>query len=166
MTTVTTLKRQLNLGCGLYPCVDFVNIDIRDVRPEWSAVEDREAWQEMTGGAPDECEFLQHDVRSGLPFPDGSMDGITISYMLCHLSDDEVAALVRECLRVLTPDGQLTIFTGGLADGDPQSIRATLNAMAPDVEYDEIGVGRDHDDDEETIVVGLAVTKRSANEVG
>jgi SAM-dependent methyltransferase len=157
---MTKLKRQLNLGCGLYPNVNSVNIDIRDVRPEWRAVDDREGWQEITGGAPDECEFLRHDVRLGLPFSDRSMDEIIISYMLCHLSDDEVAALVRECLRVLTPDGQLTIFAGGLADGDPQSIRATLNAMASDVEYEEIGVGKEYDDDEETIVVGLVVTKR------
>jgi predicted SAM-dependent methyltransferase len=51
--------------------------------------------------------FVHHDVRYGLPFPDGSLDFLYSSHFLEHLYRDEAEALLREAHRVLKPDGTL-----------------------------------------------------------
>jgi predicted SAM-dependent methyltransferase len=102
----------LNLGCGAAGHPAFVNVDIVP--------------------APG---VIEHDVRSGIPFPDATYDLVYHSTMLSGLRPTEALALTRECHRVLKPGGVLRIVTEDLEQmcrvylqkleaayqGDPQS---------------------------------------------
>jgi SAM-dependent methyltransferase len=77
---------QLNLGSGYNPKRGWVNVDLL--------------------GAPVD---LAWDLTSGIPLPDGSVDGIYHEHMLEHLSLREGFELCRECHRALRPGGILRI---------------------------------------------------------
>jgi len=72
---------KLNLGCGPNKLVGFVNIDKqKEVNPD-----------------------LVWNVEEGLPFPDNSVDLIYSNHFLEHI--DNFIGLMRECWRVLKPNG-------------------------------------------------------------
>jgi len=79
---------RLNLGCGPYPIEGCINIDMNP----------RQAKADLI-----------RDVRRGLPYDDGSVDAITASHFLEHLSCDEMLALMEECWRVMKPRAQFSI---------------------------------------------------------
>ena len=74
---------RLNIGSGTTHLKGVINIDVRD------------CGQEMVW-----------DVRNGLPFPDGSVEGIQSTHFIEHLDEDEAIAFIQECLRVLMKGGQ------------------------------------------------------------
>lgn len=80
----------LNLGCGSRKLPGFINID-------------------MEPGAD-----LQVDLTQGLPFEDGSVQGIVSEHFIEHISQAEALRLLRECRRVLAPGGVLRIATPDL----------------------------------------------------
>ncbi len=52
-----------------------------------------------------------HDAREPLPFPDGTFDAVySHMFFTMELSDEEVAMILGECLRVLRPGG-LNIYS-------------------------------------------------------
>jgi predicted SAM-dependent methyltransferase len=51
------------------------------------------------------------DVRLGLPFPNGSVDAIYCSHMLEHFFAPQAVNLLRECHRVLKPNGGIRLVT-------------------------------------------------------
>lgn len=51
--------------------------------------------------------WVQADAQA-LPFPDGSIDAVTIAFGIRNVEDPQLA--LRECLRVLRPGGQLAIL--------------------------------------------------------
>lgn len=53
--------------------------------------------------------FTQWDLVGGLPYDDSIADLIFMSHVLEHFSYDDGAALLRECRRVLKPDGLIRI---------------------------------------------------------
>lgn len=53
--------------------------------------------------------FVHHDVRYGLPVPDGSVDFIYTSHFLEHLFLDDARARLREAHRALKPGGVLRV---------------------------------------------------------
>jgi SAM-dependent methyltransferase len=53
--------------------------------------------------------FVHHDVRFGLPFPDGSVRHIFTSHFLEHLFRSDATTLLQECRRVLEPGGVLRV---------------------------------------------------------
>lgn len=67
----------LNVGSGSHPLEGFVNIDLN---PEAD---------------------LRHDLSKGLPFADGSVDGVFSEHFLEHLTQSQGLAFLRECRRVL-----------------------------------------------------------------
>lgn len=75
----------LNIGCGRQPLAGFVNIDLEP------------------GGD------MQHDVTQGLPFPDASVDGIYSEHFFEHITQGQGLAFLRECRRVLKPEGTVRI---------------------------------------------------------
>lgn len=81
----------LNIGCGDRRLPGFINIDLEP------------------GGD------LQWDVTQGLPYPDGSVQGISCAHLLEHLPRPQAIALLRECRRVLVSDGVLRVATVDLA---------------------------------------------------
>jgi predicted SAM-dependent methyltransferase len=84
----------VNLGCGKDYRPRFLNVDI-------NIAYRRDLWL---------------DLRLPLPFRDGSIDGIFCSHVLEHFALDQTFALVRECYRVLRPEGVLRV---GVPDVEP-----------------------------------------------
>ncbi|MDA8219785.1 MAG: glycosyltransferase [Dehalococcoidales bacterium] len=80
----------INVGAGNRKLAGFVNLD-------------------MDSGAD-----VQADVRRGLPFPSNSVDGIYCEHFIEHLTQAEGVRFLRECRRVLVPDGRLRVATPDL----------------------------------------------------
>ena len=55
--------------------------------------------------APDGIEFIQLDVRQGLPYQDGAVDLIYASHFLDHLDAESVVPFLGQCHRVLRLGG-------------------------------------------------------------
>jgi predicted SAM-dependent methyltransferase len=81
----------LNLGCGTEGHSAFVNVDLI--------------------AAPG---VVAHDIRRGVPFPDGTFDLVYHSTMLSMLRASEALTFMRECRRVLKPGGILRVVTEDL----------------------------------------------------
>jgi predicted SAM-dependent methyltransferase len=84
----------VNLGCGKDYRPGYLNVDI-------NLAYRRDLWL---------------DLRHPLPFRDATIDGIFCSHVLEHFPLDQTAALVRECRRVLRPEGVLRV---GVPDVEP-----------------------------------------------
>ena len=59
--------------------------------------------------------IVRADVRRGLPYEDATVRYIYSSHMIEHMARWQGLALVKECRRVLTPDGVLRLATPDLA---------------------------------------------------
>jgi predicted SAM-dependent methyltransferase len=70
---------KLNIGCARYPKDGYINIDKN----------------------PQAYADLIHDIRSGLPYGDSSIDEILASHVLEHLTYEEVMDFLDEAYRVL-----------------------------------------------------------------
>lgn len=86
------LPRLLNLGCGGTFHPDWVNLDSSPAIPG----------------------VIRHDLRRVLPLTDGSFDAVYASHVLEHLEPDAGARLLRECHRVLRPEGTVRIVVPDL----------------------------------------------------
>lgn len=80
----------LNIGCGKVKLPGFVNIDLEP-------------------GADVVC-----DVTRGLPYEDGTVDGIYSEHFIEHLSQKDIISFFRECRRVLKPGGRVRVATPDL----------------------------------------------------
>ncbi|CCH57670.1 Menaquinone biosynthesis methyltransferase ubiE (plasmid) [Fibrisoma limi BUZ 3] len=56
---------------------------------------------------------LEQGLSTALPYPDGSMDLVTCSLLLHHLSDADKQQSIREMHRVLSPGGMLMLADWG-----------------------------------------------------
>jgi predicted SAM-dependent methyltransferase len=81
----------LNLGCGSTGHPAFVNVDLHP--------------------GPG---IISHDLRKGVPFPDGTYDLVYHSTMLSHFRRPEAVRFMQECHRVLKPGGILRVVTEDL----------------------------------------------------
>ncbi len=81
---------KLHIGCGARIIPGWVNIDL------------------------DPPADMIHDVRTGLPFPDGSVEMIYNEHTHEHLTLPEGDALLREYYRVLKPGGVLRMSVPSL----------------------------------------------------
>lgn len=79
--------KMLNLGCGNRFHKDWINIDFFQA----------------------DKDVLQHDLNKGIPLPDKSFDIVYHSHVLEHLSQAEAKAFLKECYRVLKPNGILRV---------------------------------------------------------
>jgi predicted SAM-dependent methyltransferase len=77
----------LNLGCG------------RRFHPEWTNVD-----FVSTGKG-----VIPHNLTEGIPFPDASFDVVYHSHVLEHFSKTASESFLRECCRVLRPQGVLRV---------------------------------------------------------
>jgi predicted SAM-dependent methyltransferase len=88
-------KVKLNLGCGLIMFRHgWCNIDHQDLG---------------AFAKHDQSQFIRHDLRTGIPFNPGCVDLISIGHLLECLTYDEAFKLLRECRRVIKPDGLMRI---------------------------------------------------------
>lgn len=52
-----------------------------------------------------DADLMVHDLRTGIPFPDGTVDAVYHSHVLEHLDRKDVPDFFAEILRVLRPNG-------------------------------------------------------------
>ena len=77
---------QLHLGSGGHPLDGWVNVDIIGMGPD-----------------------LYWDLRSGIPFPDGSASAVFLEHVCEHFTLTDDLDLLDECHRVLAPGGIVRI---------------------------------------------------------
>lgn len=53
--------------------------------------------------------IIRHDLRKGLPYEDNSVDYIYTSHFLEHVRKNEAITIIKECYRVLKPQGWIRI---------------------------------------------------------
>ena len=82
----------LNLGCGSKFHKDWVNLD-------------------MTSDSP---HVIAANLLKGIPFPDNSFDVIYHSQVLEHILKDKAHDFIKECYRVLKPNGIIRIVVPDL----------------------------------------------------
>jgi predicted SAM-dependent methyltransferase len=85
-------QKMLNVGCGSFFDTRWTNIDIYSSSPS----------------------VIQHDITKGLPFPAASFDVVYHSHILEHLDKASGVFLLRECYRVLKPNGILRVVVPDL----------------------------------------------------
>ncbi len=79
--------RFLNFGCGRTFHRDWTNLDAFPVSPE----------------------VIAHDLRTRFPFADASFDAVYGSHVLEHLEPATAKALLRDCFRIIKPEGIVRI---------------------------------------------------------
>nr|WP_295923791.1 methyltransferase domain-containing protein [uncultured Dyadobacter sp.] len=79
--------RYLNVGCGNKFHSDWVNIDMVSYHPD----------------------VIEHNVLSGLPFPEDYFDVVYHSQVLEHIPKNKANDFLAECFRVLKPGGIIRI---------------------------------------------------------
>ena len=77
----------LNLGCGNRHHPDFVNMDIVSNHPS----------------------VIAHNILKGIPFNDNSLSLVYHSHVLEHFDKIKGEWFIRECFRVIEPDGFIRI---------------------------------------------------------
>jgi predicted SAM-dependent methyltransferase len=83
---------KLNVGCGTKFHPDWTNVDMVSYSPKVKVV----------------------DLTKGIPFPDNSFDVIYHSQVLEHIPKEKAEYFVRECYRVLKPNGIMRVVVPDL----------------------------------------------------
>lgn len=95
--------RYLNLGCG------------HRFRPGWTNIDFTSTGEDV----------IAHHLGQDIPFPDHSFDVVYHSHLLEHFPKQTAQRLIKECCRVLRPDGVLRVVVPDLE----QIARIYLNAL-------------------------------------
>lgn len=82
----------LNVGCGGKFHKDWVNVD-------------------MTSNSKD---VIVANLLKGIPFPDNSFDVVYHSQVLEHFPKEKARDFIKECFRVLKPDGIIRVVVPDL----------------------------------------------------
>lgn len=104
---------RLNLGSGGVPLPGYVNVDVAS---------------ERAGRQPD----VVCDIRDLGVFPDGHADEVMAVHVIEHFYRWEVAALLKEWVRVLKPGGKLVLETPNLITACQELLKNPDSASAPD----------------------------------
>jgi predicted SAM-dependent methyltransferase len=84
--------KMLNVGCGVTFHPDWVNIDLISTSPHVTA----------------------HDLRKGIPYPDGHFDVVYHSHVLEHMTNFQGKLFMTETLRVLKSGGTVRVVVPDL----------------------------------------------------
>ncbi|MGF1500164.1 MAG: glycosyltransferase [Elainellaceae cyanobacterium] len=103
----------LNLGCGHCFHPDWVNVDFTS-----------------TGEG-----VIAHDLRQGIPFDDASFDVVYHSHVLEHLTRPDAENFLKECHRVLRPNGILRVVVPDLEQIARLYLKALEEAIAGSKEW-------------------------------
>lgn len=88
------MRKLVNLGCGYRYHPDWTNINFIS-----------------TGEG-----VIAHNLKQGIPFPDESFDVVYHSHVLEHFPKSEAEAFIKECYRVLRPQGILRVVVPDLEE--------------------------------------------------
>lgn len=141
---------KLHLGCGAVTPPGWVNVDA-----SWNArlakfpflrsgLRRFKLAPSQVLDIPWSSSILIHDVRKPLPFPDRSATTIYASHLLYCLHLKETQRLLKECLRVLRPQGILRVMEADIRSilkeyGEfPSADRLSMRLCYP-VEIEEAG---------------------------
>lgn len=124
-------KRKIN--CGSFTTqfhYGWLNLDQHDLT----------GWSQNYG-----YQFQRCDVKLGLPFPTGCVDLIYSSHMLEHLSYEDGLAFLRECRRVIRPDGAMRLYVPDAFKltrmyADPDGAYQPQNPITHLTDFDELNV--------------------------
>jgi len=117
---MTEQAKKLHLGCGRDTPEGWINLD-----GSWNArlakyptlrrlAKTLRILPASLLDIPWSPDILIHDVRNPLPFQDNSLCAIYASHLLEHLYLEEAKRLLRECFRVLQPNGVLRMVVPDL----------------------------------------------------
>jgi predicted SAM-dependent methyltransferase len=112
--------KQIHLGCGRVTPTSWINLD-----GSWNAWLARYPFvRRIVGGlglVPNDKlniswngNMVIHDIRKRLPFPDNYATAVYASHLLEHLYSDEAKELLRECFRILCPEGIIRLIVPDL----------------------------------------------------
>ena len=112
--------KRLHLGCGRNTPEGWINLD-----GSWNARLARYPTLRRLAKTlhilpaslldiPWSPDILNHDVRNPLPFQDNSLSVVYASHLLEHLYLEEAKRLLRDCFRVLHPNGILRMVVPDL----------------------------------------------------
>lgn len=79
--------KALNLGCGQRFNLSWTNLNFNSTHPS----------------------VIAHDLNQGIPFPDNTFDLVYHSHVLEHFPKSEAEPFIKECYRVLCPQGILRV---------------------------------------------------------
>ena len=108
-------QKKINLGCGTTIAPGWINIDVSyniylSKLPflKWILYKTflipKTVYE--TNWPPG---IMRHDLRKGLPYDDNSINYIYTSHFLEHVERDEAISIIKECYRVLKPQGVIRI---------------------------------------------------------
>jgi SAM-dependent methyltransferase len=133
----------LNLCCGANVFPNWLNVDRTDVEHDYLRhlrdAPDGFVWpreqQELAAwvkaGKP--LDFVRHDVRKGLPWPNESVSAIYVGQAIEHFNRrTEAPAFLRECARVLKTGGVIRLTTPSLGKLVEAYHRNQLHLFAPE----------------------------------
>lgn len=94
--------KYLNLGCGaVRPSEPWINLDTL-----YSVLPERSKERENLDREPN---YVDHDISTPLPFEDNQFETIVASHVLEHLDTLTGQRFLKECRRVLKPEGVVVI---------------------------------------------------------
>lgn len=122
ITTAPNGRTYLNLGCGARVCEYWNHVDFstyallrnhmrlaRLLRGVGLISDLR--WSRLCGM---KARVTRHDLRKGIPWGDGVFDFVYHSHFLEHLYSEDALAMLKECYRVLKPNGVLRVVVPDL----------------------------------------------------
>jgi len=104
---------KINLGSGQWLLDGFINVDnFFDLKDLYEAKNSNKGYYR---GAvlPKGAKFVKADVKK-LPFTENYADYILFSHCIEHQSFDDVIVSLKECYRILKPEGHLIVLTNEL----------------------------------------------------
>jgi SAM-dependent methyltransferase len=116
---------KVNLGSGMFVARGWINLDasLKALLKGWPAFALRAIYPLLVKNGL-KCEefvtllrnerFVHHDLRSGLPLPDASVDFLYCSHALHHLYRAQAAKLLADGMRTLKPGGTIRIVVPDL----------------------------------------------------
>lgn len=110
----------LNLGCGNRTHDAWVNID-HSLKASLKALWFVRPFLKI----PNPAGYLHHNLRDGIPFPDGSADVVYSSHVLEHLERKDALPFMLEIYRVLKRNGILRLVVPDLE----RAVTAYLQAL-------------------------------------
>src|SRR3989338_7375065 len=84
----------LNLGCGTRYHKEWINVDF----------------------VSNNKDVIAHDLLKGIPFKDNTFDVVYHSHLIEHFKKEKATFFIKECYRVLKPDGIIRIATPNLEE--------------------------------------------------